>query len=156
MWQRLPQLMGKIFQSRGKRHEGRSPLSAKSVVIAGGLFVCAFGISMLGSEKSADASWFQSLAPGTVVVTGSYLAGFLIGWGVRRAIKLTTMITGIAVAAIGLLVWLGWDVSAVQSWLNSTSEWAGGHIEGAGHYLVSLLPSAGAAGAGGVLGFKRK
>ena len=147
---------GKILQSRRKRRESRSPLSAKSVLIAGGLFVVAFGGSMVGAGKGADASWLRSLTPGTLVVTGSYLAGFFIGWGARRAIKLTTMITGAAVAATGLLVWLGWDVSAIESWLNSTSAWAGESIEGAGHYLVSLLPSAGAAGVGGVLGFKRK
>ena len=159
MWKRLTQFVAKIFQSRGKRQEGRSPFSAKSVLIVGGLFIGALGVSTIGAEKGADASWLRSLAPGTVVVTGSYLAGFFIGWGARRAIKLTTMITGIAIAATGLLIWLGWDMSAVQSWLNSVSAWAGTHIEGAGHYLVSLLPSAGAAGAGGaggVLGFKIK
>ena len=64
--------------------------------------------------------------------------------------------TNLAIAATGALVWLGWDTSAVQSWLNSTSAWAGESIEGAQHYLVSLLPSGSAAGVGGVLGSKRK
>jgi uncharacterized membrane protein (Fun14 family) len=156
MWKRLTQFVAKIFQPRGERHEGRSPLSAKSVLIAGGLFAGALGVSTVGAGTGTDASWLRSLAPPTLVVTGSYLAGFFIGWGTRRAIKLTTMITGIAVAATGLLIWLGWDISAVQSWLNSAFVWAGEHIEGAGHDLVSFLPYVGAAGAGGVLGFKRK
>jgi len=156
MGKRLTQQVGKIVQSRGGRREGRSPFSAKSVLLAGGLFIGALGYSTIGSAKGADASWLQSLAPGALVVTGSYLGGFFIGWGARRALKLTSIITGLAIAATGALVWLGWDTSAVQSWLNSTSAWAGESIEGAQHYLVSLLPSGSAAGVGGVLGFKRK
>jgi uncharacterized membrane protein (Fun14 family) len=156
MWKRLTQLLGKIFQSKGERGKRRSPFSAKSVLLAGGAFLGALGVSTVGSGKGADTSWLQSLAPGTLTITGSYLAGFFIGWGARRAIKLTSILTGLAIAAIGALVWLGWDMSAVQSWLNSTSAWAGENIEGAGRYLVSLLPSASAAGVGGVLGFKRK
>ena len=150
------QLLGKIFPSKGEQGERRSPFSAKSVLLAGGAFLGALGVSTVGSGKGADASWLQSLAPSILTITGSYLAGFFIGWGARRAIKLTSIITGIAVAVTGLLIWLGWDVSSVQSWLNSTSAWAGESIEGAGHYLVSLVPSASAAGVGGVLGFKRK
>lgn len=156
MGKRLTQQVGKIVQSRGERREGRSPFSAKSVLLAGGLFIGALGYSTIGSGKGADASWLQSLAPGTLVVSGSYLGGFFIGWGARRALKLTSIITGLAIAATGALVWLGWDTFAVQSWLNSTSAWAGESIEGAQHYLVSLLPSGSAAGVGGVLGFKRK
>ena len=156
MEKRLTKPIGSLLQSRGDRRESRSPFSAKSVLLAGGLLAGALGVSTIGSGKGANASWLQSLAPGTLVVAGSYLGGFFIGWGARRAIKLTSIITGIAVAATGLLVWLGWDSSSVQTWLNSTSAWAGESIEGARHYLISLLPSAGAAGAGGVFGFKRK
>lgn len=156
MEKRLTKPIGKMLQAEKKQRDGRSPFSAKSVLLAGGLFVGALGVSTTGSGKGADPSWLQSLAPGTMTVTGSYLAGFFIGWGARRAIKVTSIVIGVAVAATGALVWLGWDMAAVQSWLNSTSAWAGENIEGAGRYLVSLLPSAGAAGAGGVLGFKRK
>lgn len=156
MGKHLRQLVGKAVQPSEERRKVRSPLSAKSVLLAGGLFIGALGSMTVGSGKGANASWWQSLAPETLTVTGSYLAGFFIGWGARRAIRLTSIITGLAVAAVGLVVYLGWDASAVQSWLNSTSSWAGENIESAGHYLVSLLPSAGAAGVGGVLGFKRK
>jgi uncharacterized membrane protein (Fun14 family) len=91
-----------------------------------------------------------------MTLTGSYLGGFFVGWGARRALKLTSTIAGIAVAATGALVWLGWDATAVQSWLDSASALAGEKIEGAGRYLISFLPAAGAATAGGFLGFKRK
>ena len=156
MGKRFVQSGEKIPRLRGRRSDGRSPFTAKSVWLAGGLFIGALGYSVLGPEKGAGASWLQSLSPGTLTVTGSYLAGFFIGWGARRAIKLTSIVTGLAVTAVGALTWLGWDASAVQSWLTSTSTWAGENIEGARHYLLSLLPSAGAAGAGGVLGFRRK
>jgi hypothetical protein len=70
--------------------------------------------------------------------------------------KLTSIVAGIVPAGIGLLVSWGWDGSTVQSWVNSASAWVDESVEGAGRYLVSLLPSAAAAGAGGVLGFRRK
>jgi uncharacterized membrane protein (Fun14 family) len=156
MPKRLVQKVKKVSRFKDERNEDRSPFTAKSVLLAGGFFLGALGFSTVGSGKGTDASWLQSLAPGTLTITGSYLAGFFIGWGARRAIKLTSIITGLAVAATGAFVWLGWDMSTLQSWLNSTSAWAGENIEGAGRYLVSLLPSASAAGVGGVLGFKRK
>ena len=156
MSKRMVQNVRRVSQFKDERRENRSPFTAKSVLLTGGLFLSALGVSTVGSGKGADASWLQSLAPGTLVVTGSYLGGFFIGWGARRALKLTSIITGLAIAATGALVWLGWDTFAVQSWLNSTSAWAGESIEGARHYLVSLLPSGSAAGVGGVLGFKRK
>ena len=156
MWAPLRQQIGNIVQPKGERREGRSPFSAKSVLFAGGLFVGALGYSTVASGEGSDPSWLQSVAPGTMALSGSYLGGFLVGWEARRALKMTALITGLAIAATGLLAWLGLDASAVQAWLNSMSAWAGENIEGARHYLVSLLPSAGAAGVGGVLGFKRK
>lgn len=74
MWKRLTQLIGKIFQSKGEQGKRRSPFSAKSVLLAGGGFIGALGVSTVGSGKSADTSWLQSLAPGTLTFTGSYLA----------------------------------------------------------------------------------
>jgi uncharacterized membrane protein (Fun14 family) len=153
---RLVQNVRSVSQFKDERRGSRSSFTAKSVLLTGGLFIGALGVSTVGSGKGADASWLQSFAPGTLTVTGSYLAGFFFGWGARWAIKLTSIVTGLAVAAVGALAWLGWDATAIQSWLNSTSAWAGESIEGARQYLVSLLPSASAAGVGGVLGFKRK
>ena len=133
-----------------------SPFSAKSVWFASGLFLGAGGTILSGPAEGAIASWVQGLAPSVMTLSGSYLGGFFIGWGARRTIKLTSIITGIVLAVIGLFISWGWDGSAVQSWMNSTSAWIGENVEGAGRYLVSLLPSATAATAGGVLGFKRK
>ena len=66
------------------------------------------------------------------------------------------MIVGALLAIVGLFISWGWDGAVVQSWINSGSSWVGEHVEGAGRYLVSLLPSATAAGAGGFIGFRRK
>jgi uncharacterized membrane protein (Fun14 family) len=156
MSKRYVQHLGKIGHLKDKKAENRSPFSATSVLLAGSLFVAALGVSTVKSGNSAETSWLQSLVPGTLTITGSYLVGFFIGWGARRAIKTTSIFTGLAIAATGTMMWLGWDSSAVQSWLYSTSAWAGENIQGAGRYLVSLLPSATAAAIGGVLGFKRK
>ncbi len=156
MGTRLTQQIETVVQSRETRHKRRSPFSAKSVLAAGGILISAAGYSAMGSGQGAIASWFKSLTPDAMALSGSYLGGFFIGWGARRALKVTSVITGLAIAATGLLVWLGWDASSVQSWLNETSRWAGENIEGGRQYLVSFLPSAGAAGIGGVLGFRRR
>jgi len=148
--------IGKIAGSNRERRAGRSPFTAKSVLLAGALFISAFGYWITGADKDAAASWLQSAVPGTMAVTGSYLGGFFIGWGARRTIKITSIVAGIVLAVIGLFVSWGLDGSTVQSWVNSGTAWIGQSVEGAGRYLVALLPSATAAGAGGILGFKRK
>jgi uncharacterized membrane protein (Fun14 family) len=148
--------IGKIAGSNRERRAGRSPFTAKSVLLAGALFISALGYWITGANKDAAASWLQAAAPGTMAVTGSYLGGFFIGWGARRTIKITSIVAGIVLAVIGLFVSWGWDGSTAQSLVNSTTAWLGENVEGAGRYLVSLLPSATAAGAGGILGFKRK
>jgi uncharacterized membrane protein (Fun14 family) len=126
------------------------------VLLAGALFIGALGYWIAGEDKNTAASWLQTIAPGTMAITGSYLGGFFIGWGARRTIKITSIVAGIVLAAIGLFASWGWDDSAAQSWVNSVTAWVGQSVEGSGRYLVSLLPSATAAGAGGILGFKRK
>lgn len=156
--------MAKLFANKtekparpGERlRKGRSPFSAKSVWLAAGLFIGSAGATLSGPAEGTIASWFQGLAATVMTLAGSYLAGFFIGWGARRTIKLTSIIAGIALALIGLFVSWGWDGSTAQSWVNSATAWVGESVEGAGRYLVSLLPSAAAAGAGGVLGFRRK
>jgi uncharacterized membrane protein (Fun14 family) len=156
--------VAKLFESRTEKparpgellRKGRSPFSAKSVWLAAGLFIGSAGAMLSGPATGTIASWFHSLSASVMPLAGSYLAGFFIGWGARRTIKLTTIIAGIALAVIGLFVSWGWDGSMAQSWVNSATAWVDESVEGAGRYLVSLLPSAAAAGAGGVLGFRRK
>lgn len=156
--------MVKLFANRTEKpmrpqellRKGRSPFSARSVWLATGLFIGGAGAALSGPTEGTIGPWFQGLSTSVMPLAGSYLAGFFIGWGARRTIKLTSIIAGIALAVIGLFVSWGWDGSMAQSWVNSATAWAGESAEGAGRYLISLLPSAGAAGAGGVLGFRRK
>ena len=136
--------------------KGRSPLSAKSVWLAVALLVASTTLVSGPTKSGTLASWLQGQAPAVMTVASSYLAGFFIGWGARRTIKLTSIITGAALAIIGVLVSWGWDGTVVQAWINSANAWVGESVEGAGRHLVSMLPSATAAGAGGVLGFRRK
>jgi len=141
--------------AKGKRHETVS-VDGHNAGCRTGASVAGGNTMVSGPSNSTLASWLQGQAPAVMTISGSYLAGFFIGWGARRTIKLTSIITGIALAIIGLLVSWGWDGTAVQSWVNSANAWVGESVEGAGRYLVSMLPSATAAGAGGVLGFRRK
>ena len=156
--------MAKSFANRTEKparpgellRKRRSPFSAKSVWLAAGLFIGSAGAMLSGPATGTIASWFHSLSASVMPPAGSYLTGFFIGWGARRTIKLTSIIAGIALAVTGLFVSWGWDGSMVQSWVNSASAWVGESVEGAGRCLVSLFSSAAAAGAGGVLGFRRK
>jgi hypothetical protein len=68
--------IGKFAGSNGERCGGRSPFTAKSVLIAGALFIGSLGYWIAGADKDAAATWLQSIAPGTMAVTGSYLGGF--------------------------------------------------------------------------------
>jgi uncharacterized membrane protein (Fun14 family) len=155
LFKRIRNTSEKPVRPKELLRKGRSPLSAKSVWLATGLLIGGSTMAS-GPSNSTLASWLQGQAPAVMTISGSYLAGFFIGWGARRTIRLTSIITGIALAIIGLLVSWGWDGTTVQSWVNSANAWVGESIEGAGRYLVSMLPSATAAGAGGVLGFRRK
>ncbi len=156
MWKRLNKKKETKAQLKDLRRTARSPFTAKSVLFAGALFIAAIGYWVLGSGKDSATSWLQAASPATMAITGSYLGGYFIGWGARRTIKITSIVAGILLAAIALFVSWGWDGSTAQSWVNSASAWIGESIEGAGRYLVSLLPYASAAGVGGALGFRRK
>lgn len=148
--------LSKLTGSKGAIGGGRSPFTANSVIGALGLFAGS-GIAWFTTpDPGSMLAWLKPTAPATMSVTGSYLAGYFVGWGARRTIKLTSIIAGIAIALFGLLASWGLGTSGAESWVSSAVGWAGEGVKGAGRYLVSLLPSATAAGVGGVLGFRRK
>jgi uncharacterized membrane protein (Fun14 family) len=135
---------------------GKSPLGAKSVLTAAGLFLVS-GFAWLTGPSGEDAlSWMTPYAPAVFSTSGSYLGGFLIGWFLRRALKVTAIVAGIVVAAVGLFAALGWDGSVVQNWVNASVAWATDGAQSTMGYLVAFLPSATAAAVGGALGFRRK
>jgi len=143
-----------IEQLKVLLRQGRTPFTSKSVLVAGAIFACSLLYWLTSWDKDMTGSWSQKAAPEAMKTAGSYLGGFFIGWGARRSIKITSILATCLLAVTGLLIFLGWDVSIVQSWINSSTEWLNQNIEGARHYLVSLLPSSTAVGIGGVLGFR--
>lgn len=134
----------------------RSPLSAKSVWGAAGLFAGAGAAVASGTPDHAIAAWLHGLAPTAMRVSASYLAGFFIGWGARRTLKWTSIATGAALAVAGVYMFMGGEAAWMESWIHSSSAWVDAKVTGAERYLVSLLPSATAATTGIILGFRRK
>jgi uncharacterized membrane protein (Fun14 family) len=91
-----------------------------------------------------------------MTLTGSYLGAFLIGWGARRALRTTAIIAAVALLLIGLLTKFGLDGSAIEQWIHASVGWISEQLDMTQHYLASLLPSATAASAGSVMGYRRK
>ncbi len=85
----------------------------------------------------------------------SFVGGLLIGVGAKRAMRTTAIVAGIAIAILALLAKFGVDSGSLDEWIRSSSSWIGDHVEGVGRYLAAFLPAAGAALAGGVVGFRR-
>ena len=133
-----------------------SPLTSKSFLLTGVAFMGAGGLWLSTPEKGSTAAWLSTYAPASMTLAGSYLGGFLIGWGARRALRTTAIIAGAAILLIGLLTKLGLHGSGIESWLHASVGWVSEHLDTAQRYLVSLLPSATAAGAGSVMGYRRK
>jgi uncharacterized membrane protein (Fun14 family) len=135
--------------------KGKSPLGASSALAGAGLFLSS-GFVWLTGPAGADAlAWMTPYAPAVFSASGSYLAGFLVGWFLRRALKVTSIVAGIVLALVGLLASLGWDGGVVQGWVNGSVAWMTESAQSAMHFLVALLPSAAAAAVGGALGFRR-
>ena len=146
--------LSKIEQLKDLVRQSCTPFTSKSVLVAGVIFTCSLLYWLTGCDKDMTGSWSQQATPGIMKTAGSYLGGFFIGWGTRRSIKITSVLATVFLAVTGLFILWGWDGSIVQSWINSSTEWLDQNIEGAKHYLVSLLPSSTAAGMGGVIGFR--
>ncbi len=89
----------------------------------------------------------------------SFLGGFLLGWAVRKTVKLALLVAASLLALIAILKTTGWihlDWSLIQADVNHILDWARGRAEGFKQVLTGYLPSAGAAGAGVFFGFRKK
>ena len=87
-----------------------APFTAKSVLVAIALFIGS-GIAWLTHpDKGSILAWLKPTAPAAMSAAGSYLAGYFVGWGARRTVKLTSIIAGISLAVIGLLASWGGTV----------------------------------------------
>jgi len=133
-----------------------SPLTSKSFLLVGTAFLGAGWLWFSTPATGSTAAWLSTYAPATMTLAGSYLGGFLIGWGARRALRMTAIVAGVAILLLGLLTKFGLDGSAIESWLQASVGWVGEHLDMAQRYIASLLPSATAAGTGSVMGYRRK
>lgn len=102
------------------------------------------------SDTAARAlSLLLPLLPGLV-------AGYLLGRMARKALSTALMLAVFAVAVLFLVGHFAADMSAVASWLQTASSWAGERLAGTKQYLAAILPTAAALGFGFKLGLGRR
>jgi uncharacterized membrane protein (Fun14 family) len=146
---------GLLERKAADRHPPRSPFTSKSVLGAGAALLGSGGLWLANPEQGSAASWLQQYAPATTTLAASFLGGYFIGWGAKRTLRVTAVVAAVVLGFVGLLAKFGIDASAMESWINASVGWVGDNLDEAQRYLTAFLPSATAAGAGGVLGFRR-
>jgi len=133
-------------------------LAAKSkmFLLSAAGFLGAIGLWMTDPGQGSLLSLLQPYAPAIMALAGSFTGGFLVGWFARRTFGKTIFITGLVIAAIGLLIKFGVGGSALEDWVHASVGWVNASTEGTKRYLAALIPSAAAAGTGFFKGFRRK
>lgn len=105
-------------------------------------------------------AWLSDMmSPALASGGASFLGGFLIGWAVRKTVKLALLIAASLLALIAILKTTGWihlDWTLIQADVNHILDWGRGKAQGFTDVLTGYLPSAGAAGAGAFFGFRKK
>jgi len=124
------------------------PWAAKSFLAAGATTVAGVG------------AWLSNMmSPALASAGGSFLGGFLIGWAFRKTVKLALIIACSLLVLIAVLKTTGWihlDWTLIQADVNHILDWGRGKAQGFKEVLTGYLPSAGAAGAGALFGFRKK
>ncbi len=95
-------------------------------------------------------------APAVMSLTGSFLAGLIIGRIARRNLKPVLISGGVLVVAITLLTQFGVIGPSADQWMQSSTAWVNVQLNTMQSYIAALLPSATAASSGLYLGFRRK
>jgi uncharacterized membrane protein (Fun14 family) len=124
------------------------PWAAKSFLAAGATTVAGIGAWLTDMMSPALANW-----------GASFLGGFLLGWAVRKTVKLALLVAASLVAIIAVLKTTGWihlDWTLIQADVNHLLDWGRGKAQGFKEVLKGYLPAAGAAGAGAFFGFRKK
>lgn len=152
----------------------RPPWKAKSmwialamVVLGGGLYLKDPGNSGTVAKETrtvtatdqATPSSADAHFPAPFRLGVSYMGGFLIGWGFRRFIRLSVSVSLAALAVVTLgrnLGWIDLDWTMLEGQVRQTTAWIQGEAGTFKDFLESYLPSAGTAGVGAFLGFRRK
>lgn len=161
--------------SSGSSRLGNPPWQAKTLWVAAGLallgLVLWVAIPKNGPPRPAPSGQATfAEASGEAVATQvhtlqgspalfrfgiSYIAGFFLGYGLRRFVKLTILLSLAAVAAVFLMRKAGWidlDWSSVESHLSDSFAWLKGQAEAVKVFATGYVPSAAAAGVGLFMG----
>ena len=124
------------------------PWAAKSFLAASATTAAGFG------------AWLTDMmSPALARGGASFLGGFLLGWAVRKTVKLALLVAASLLALIAILKTTGWihlDWSLIQADVNHILDWGRGKAQGFKDVLTGYLPSAGAAGAGALFGLRKK
>ena len=118
-----------------------------------------FSDSSATGSQSSGIHELKPSAPATFRFGASYVGGFFLGWTFRRFLKLTLLLSGMAIALIALGKKFGWfelDWAALESHVRHSLAWLQGEAGAFKQFITGYLPSAGAAGVGAFLGFRRK
>jgi uncharacterized membrane protein (Fun14 family) len=106
------------------------------------------------------AAWLNDMASPALARGGaSYLAGYLIGWVARRALKVAALMVGAILALIAVLksngaIDLNWSV--IEQNVSHSFAWLRGEIDGLKQLVTGYLPTAGAGTVGAIFGFRKK
>jgi uncharacterized membrane protein (Fun14 family) len=85
----------------------------------------------------------------------SYIAGFFLGYGLRRFVKITVLLCLLAVGAVFVVQHFGWvqfDWAGIQSHVSESFAWLRGQAEAIKVFIMGYVPSAAAAGVGLLFG----
>lgn len=124
------------------------PWSSKSFLGAGATTLAGLG------------AWMNDMmSPALARGGASFMGGFLIGWAIRRTVKLAAIVAGLLLtllAAVKMTGIVDLDWTAIEVNISHSLTWAQGKASGFKEVLAGYLPSAGAGGAGIYLGFRKK
>jgi len=87
----------------------------------------------------------------------SYMAGFFLGFGLRRFLRLTIILSLVAGGAIFLMQKAGWidlDWNSIESHFSDSFAWLRGQAEALKVLATGYVPSAAAAGVGFFFGLR--
>lgn len=155
---------------------GTPPWQAKTVWIAASLSLLGLilwvAVPKKGPPPSATQQATLAEASGDAVATRvhswqgspalfrfglSYIAGFFLGYGLRRFVKMTLLLTLLAAGVVFVMRYFGWlelDWGSIENHLSDSFGWMKGQAEALKVFLTGYVPSAGAAGAGIFMGLR--
>ena len=154
----------------GSKQSGNPPWQARTLWIAAGLSLLGLVLWVTTPAMSSAGQGTLAEAPGEAVVSSvhtlqgspalfrfglSYIAGFFLGYGLRRFLKVTLVISMVVVASIFMMRKLGWvelDWSGIEGHLADSFGWIKGQAEALKVFVMGYVPSTIAAGVGVLFG----